>query len=30
MLMPSERDDLEKQFAVLRGRETSRPAVVSN
>jgi tetratricopeptide (TPR) repeat protein len=30
MLMPSERDDLEKQFAVLSGRETSRPAVVSN
>ena len=30
MLMPSERDDLEKEFAVLRGRETSRPAVVSN
>jgi tetratricopeptide (TPR) repeat protein len=30
MLMPSERDDLEKQFAVLRGRETSRSAVVSN
>jgi len=30
MLMPSERDDLEKEFAVLRGRETSRPAAVSN
>ncbi len=30
MLMPSERDDLEKEFAVLRGRETSRPVVVSN
>ena len=30
MLMPSERDDLEKEFAVLRGRETSRPAGVSN
>jgi tetratricopeptide (TPR) repeat protein len=30
MLMPSERDDLEKDFAVLRGRETSRPAAVSN
>lgn len=30
MLMPSERDDLEKEFAVLRGRETPRPAVVNN
>ena len=30
MLTPSERDDLEKEFAVLRGRETSRPAAVSN
>jgi tetratricopeptide (TPR) repeat protein len=30
MLMPSERDDLEKQFVVLRGRETTRPTAVSN
>jgi tetratricopeptide (TPR) repeat protein len=30
MLMPSERDDLEKEFAVLKGRETSRPTAVSN
>jgi tetratricopeptide (TPR) repeat protein len=27
MLMPSERNDLEKEFAVLRGRETPRPVV---
>jgi hypothetical protein len=25
MLMPSERDDLEKEFAVLKEREKSRP-----
>ena len=30
MLMPSERDDLEKELAVLKGRETSRPTAVSN
>jgi hypothetical protein len=30
MLMPSERDDLEKEFAVLREREKSRPEAVSN
>jgi tetratricopeptide (TPR) repeat protein len=30
MLMPSERDDLEKQFAVSRGRETTRPTAISN
>jgi len=30
MLTPSERDDLEKELAVLRARERSRPAEVSN
>ena len=30
MLMPSERDDLEKQFAVLKGRDTPLPTAVSN
>jgi len=30
MLTPSERDDLEKEFVVLRGREISRPASVNN
>jgi tetratricopeptide (TPR) repeat protein len=30
MLMPSERDDLEKEFAVLRKREESRPKATSN
>jgi tetratricopeptide (TPR) repeat protein len=30
MLMPSERDDLEKEFAVLTGQEKSRPTAVSN
>jgi tetratricopeptide (TPR) repeat protein len=29
-LMPSERDDLAKKFAVLSGREESRPKAVSN
>ena len=29
-LMPSERDDLNKQFAALSAREKSRPAAVSN
>ncbi len=30
MLMPSERDDLEKEFAVLRAREKSGPKTLSN
>jgi tetratricopeptide (TPR) repeat protein len=30
MLMPSERDHLEKEFAVLRGREKSRATAASN
>jgi tetratricopeptide (TPR) repeat protein len=30
MLTPTERDDLEKEFSLLRGRETPRPAVVNN
>jgi tetratricopeptide (TPR) repeat protein len=30
MLMPSERDDLEKEFALLRDRATTRPTAVSN
>lgn len=30
MLMPSERDGLEKEFAVLREREKPRPKPVSN
>jgi tetratricopeptide (TPR) repeat protein len=30
MLMPTERDDLEKEFAVLRRREATRPTAVSN
>jgi tetratricopeptide (TPR) repeat protein len=30
MLTPSERDDLEKDFVDLRGRQTSRPAAVNN
>jgi tetratricopeptide (TPR) repeat protein len=30
MLMPSERDDLEKKLVVLRERERARPAAVSN
>jgi hypothetical protein len=30
MLMPSERNDLEKKFAVLREREKSRAHTVSN
>jgi hypothetical protein len=29
-LMPSERDDLEKEFAALSARETSRPTPVGN
>ncbi len=30
MLMPSERDDLEKKFAVLREREEAGPKTASN
>jgi len=30
MLMPSERDDLEKRLVVLRERARARPAAVSN
>jgi hypothetical protein len=30
MLMPSERDDLENKFAVMRGREKPGPKTFSN